>query len=102
MPVLATYLFSAKGAVFILAWGNAPGISAIPIPALKARFIPMPESRLQRFVRIRSQVLGRCPRLFNEEAPLALNRYLAARASTLMRRRVGLWSHMQGPLSLEL
>ena len=42
MPVLATYLFSAKGAVFILAWGNAPGISAIPIPALKARFIPMP------------------------------------------------------------
>jgi hypothetical protein len=42
MPKLATYLFSAKGAVFILAWGNAPGISAIPIPALKARFIPMP------------------------------------------------------------
>jgi len=42
MPALAMYLFSAKGAVFILAWGNAPGISAIPIPALKARFIPMP------------------------------------------------------------
>jgi hypothetical protein len=42
MPALATYLFSAKGAVFILAWGNAPGINAIPIPALKARFIPMP------------------------------------------------------------
>ena len=42
MPALATYLFSANGAVFILAWGDAPGISAIPIPALKARFIPMP------------------------------------------------------------
>jgi len=36
----AWHVFSAKGAVSLLAWGNAPGFveSANP-PALKARFI---------------------------------------------------------------
>jgi hypothetical protein len=38
-------LFTAKGAAFITAWGNVPGICSTPKPpALKARFIPVPVS----------------------------------------------------------
>jgi hypothetical protein len=73
---LPEYVLSAKGAVFIPAWGNALGIRSISTAALKARFIPKPESRLQCFMRIRSQVLGRYPQAFNEKAPLALKTYL--------------------------
>jgi hypothetical protein len=36
------HVFSANGAVFILAWGNAPGFGRYRLSALKARFIPEP------------------------------------------------------------
>jgi hypothetical protein len=38
---MSAYLFSANGAAFISAWGNAPGIRCnIKRSALKARFNP--------------------------------------------------------------
>jgi len=74
-------VFSAKGAVFILAWGSALGIVQ-KIPALKARVIPAPhpfgvmprtgcvESRFQRSLTIRSESWGYAPG-WHETAPLA-------------------------------
>jgi len=46
------YLFNAKGGVHS-SLGQRPRILVIPTSALKARFIPVPESRLQRCLTIR-------------------------------------------------
>lgn len=58
-------MFSAKGAAFISAWGNAPGIVVEKISsALKARFSCTPDmirAFSARFFNI--LFLGRCPRL---------------------------------------
>ena len=67
------YLFSANGALFKSAWGNAPRSDHIDNEALNARFN---ESRFQRFRFRIYRTLGRCPRLAMEGAPLALNRRL--------------------------
>jgi hypothetical protein len=46
------------------AWGNAPGIGALPRTlALKARFTIRAESRFQRLDVPTIGFLGRCPRL---------------------------------------
>lgn len=62
----AGQVFSAKGAAFIPAWGNAPGRGAVTAkaPALKARFIPANgcvESRFQRSFATWSESWGGAP-----------------------------------------
>ena len=67
------YLFSANGAIFIRAWGNAPGLrqknsisaeSAIHLHTWRASIKPnaSPDSRFQRWLR-GNFFLGRRPRL---------------------------------------
>jgi hypothetical protein len=54
------YLFNAKGAVFISAWGIAPGILVRISSALKARFICAPDC----FSRSVSQFVAQVAREF--------------------------------------
>lgn len=80
-----SYVFSAKGAVFISSLGQRPRDSYNAKPrALKARFIPVPfgagltasrrlESRFQRWSVIRLKSWGDAPG-WDDDAPLALNR----------------------------
>jgi hypothetical protein len=61
----------------MLAWGNAPGIRSHHKQALKARFNPAGFKMLNRAFsagRFVSRILGRCPRLKMNAAPLALKK----------------------------
>src|SRR2546425_13346398 len=84
---MTAYVLSAKGAVFPLAGGSAPGSrkckTASAESAIHSRAFSVhswshaaivPESRLQRSFTIRSQSQGEAPGC-HERAPLALNRY---------------------------
>jgi len=76
---MASSMFSAIGAGSSIAWGIAPGPECTGNQALKARFnlVVYPncvrnESRFQRSDYGTIQVLGRCPSLDVNTAPLAL------------------------------
>jgi len=74
-----TYVFSAKGAAFNLAWGIAPGIRATANPSVESAIhsgtisFQCIGSRLQRSLMIRSETWGDAPG-YRESAPLALDR----------------------------
>ncbi len=88
---IASYVSSAKGAAFILAWGSALGILQRRNPSAEGAshsgassiIGAMPrtgcvESRFQRSFTIRSESWGYAPG-WHETAPLAPNRYVASR-----------------------
>ena len=54
---------SAKGAVFIRAWGNAPGKSVDTKFSAEGAIQSSVESRFQRSFTMQYGALGRCPRL---------------------------------------
>ena len=73
------YVFSAKGAVIISAWGVAPGIGFACKQALKARFNSCAESmsRVNRAFSaggFESAGPGALPQASNETAPLVLDK----------------------------
>jgi hypothetical protein len=74
-----TYVFSAKGAAFNLAWGIAPGIRATAKPSAESAIhsvtisLQCVESRLQRSLVVRFETWGDAPG-YRESAPLALDR----------------------------
>jgi hypothetical protein len=78
----ATESVQRRRCCFMLAWGNAPGIRSHHKQALKARFNPACFEMLNRAFsagRFVSRILGRCPRLKMNAAPLALKRNSAGR-----------------------
>src|SRR5438132_969747 len=80
------YVFSARGAAFIPAWGIAPGIRATSNPSAESAThsgtvsLRCVESRLQRSFMIRSKSWGDAPG-YREIAPLALNKYNEGRSA---------------------
>ncbi len=54
---------SAKGAVFIRAWGNAPGKAVDTKPSTEGAIQSSVETRFERSFTMQYRVLGRCPRL---------------------------------------
>src|SRR5207302_3693551 len=86
-PLGETYLFSANGALFRSAWGNAPGIWTKKVPAVKARVINAMSRVFSAHSYFQSIFLGRYPRLGLKSALSALSthRFPQGKISTACR-----------------